>query len=133
MWWRGRSRRWCCSRPASGSRWRAGRAGRGAGPPAPADRGGPAADLAAEQVGGAEEAGDGGGGGTLEQLAGRGVLHDPAFEHERDALAELGCLGAVVGDQQRGDPAGELELDDQAAQALAAVGGGGGGGLARDQ
>ena len=59
--------------------------------------------------------------GTFEEGARVVVLNDPALEHQRDRLPELGGLGAVVGDEQRRQPALLLQSHDQASQGLAPV------------
>jgi hypothetical protein len=57
------------------------------------------ADVAVQQVAGAEEVGDRGAGGPLEQRLGGVVLDDGAVQQQRDPLAELGRVGLVVGDE----------------------------------
>jgi len=56
-----------------------------------------------DQVRHPEEAGDRSADGPFEQRARFVVLDDAAFEHERDAAAELGGLGPVVGDDHGRD------------------------------
>jgi hypothetical protein len=50
------------------------------------------------------------------------VLDDGAVQQQRDPLAELGRVGLVVGDEQGGQPARALELQEESAQVLAPVG-----------
>jgi len=81
----------------------------------------PVAHTAAQDVARAEEARDGGAGGPLEDLARVGLLDDAALEHQRERFAQLGRLGAVVGDHQRRQRPLALDAHDQPAQRLAAV------------
>ncbi len=50
--------------------------------------------------------------GRSNSLPGVTVLDDSALEHQRNRLAQLGGLGAVVGDDDRGQAALTLGLDD---------------------
>ena len=74
-----------------------------------------------DQVRHPEEAGDRSADGPFEQRARFVVLHDAAFEHERDAVAELGGLGPVVGDDHGRDLSLALDVADDTAQRVAAV------------
>ncbi len=66
-------------------------------------------------------AGDRSADGPFEQRARFVVLHDAAFEHEGEAVAELGGLGAVVGDDHDRDLSLALDVADDTAQRVAAV------------
>src|SRR5207249_4894904 len=66
--------------------------------------------LALEQVGGADEGGDEGGGGAFVDLGGGTDLLDAALVEDGDAVAHRQGLLLVVGDEDEGDADLALEL-----------------------
>ena len=66
-------------------------------------------DVAGQDVGGADEAGDEGGGRALVDLLGRADLLDAALVEHGDAVAHAERLVLVVGDEDEGDA--DLALD----------------------
>ncbi len=82
----------------------------------------PSRDLAAQQVRHAEEACNGRRDRPLEQLARLVMLDDAPLQHQRDALAQFGGLGAVVRDDDRRELSLALESDEELPQLRAAVG-----------